>query len=233
MRKFVVIFLAVFMMAGLTGCSSGVSQEEYDKVVSELASMKQDYDAVVKSEKALFEEYEQYKKESAGFMNLTEAEKEAALIQAEADKVNAAEAKRVADEAAAKAAEKRKAQEAADAKAAEEARLAKEAKGYKTGITFKNISRTPDDYVGQKVTFSGSVLQVQEDGILSVIRMSTNGKYDDVIYGTYSPSILDVRLLDGDQITIYGSVVGLKSYTTVMGSIVTIPEIAIDKIELK
>lgn len=63
--------------------------------------------------------------------------------------------------------------------------------------------------------------------------MSTSGKYDDVIYGTYDPSGLGVRLLEDDKITIFGTIRGLKTYTTIMGASVTLPHIVIDRLELK
>lgn len=46
--------------------------------------------------------------------------------------------------------------EAAAAKAAEEAQ------GYETGITYDQLARTPDDFKGKKVKFTGKVVQVIE-----------------------------------------------------------------------
>lgn len=41
MRKFVTFLLAFLLIVGLVGCSSGVSQEEYDEVVAENEELKQ------------------------------------------------------------------------------------------------------------------------------------------------------------------------------------------------
>ena len=103
---------------------------------------------------------------------------------------------------------------------------------YETGLTFKDISRNPDKYIGQKVKFSGNVLQIIEGVTINAIRMSTKGDYDDVIYAVYTKSIIDYRLLEDDHITIYGTFEGMETYETIFGSSVTLPKIHIDFIEL-
>lgn len=102
---------------------------------------------------------------------------------------------------------------------------------YDTGISFEQLSRTPDKYVGSKVKFTGTVLQILEGTDENQGRMSTSGAYDDVIYFGYNPSILDVRLLNNDVITIYGESYGLWSYETVLGATITLPCIWVEKIE--
>ena len=102
---------------------------------------------------------------------------------------------------------------------------------YDTGISFEQLSRTPDKFVGSKVKFTGTVLQILEGTDENQGRMSTSGAYDDVIYFGYDPSILDVRLLENDVITIYGESYGLWSYETVLGATITLPCIWVEKIE--
>src|SRR5699024_10509101 len=68
-----------------------------------------------------------------------------------------------------KAEEKKKEEE--ESKKKEE----KEKKGYDTGITYDQLARTPDDYEGEKVKFSGKVLQVMEgNGSTVQLRMAIN-----------------------------------------------------------
>lgn len=246
MKKGIAFILAMTMLFALGACSSeGVSQEAYDTLAAERDELNTELDALkiehenligehenlAEEHKKLSEEYEAFMQEAAPFLKLSEEERAAELARAEQERIEAEEAARLAQEEADRLAAERAAQEEAEAKAAEEARLAEEAKGYETGITFKEISRSPDDYVGKKVKFSGYVLQVIEGSTANAIRMSTSGKYDDVIYGIYDKSILDVRLLDDDKITIYGTVSGLMTYETVMGASVTLPQILIDRIE--
>lgn len=119
--------------------------------------------------------------------------------------------------------------------AAEEAsKEAAERMGYETGITFDQLARNPDDYEGQKVKFTGKVLQVIEgSGTKNQIRMSTKGNWDNVIYCEYEKSIVSSRILEDDKITIYGRSAGLLSYESTGSGVITLPSIIIDKIEQK
>ena len=104
-------------------------------------------------------------------------------------------------------------------------------KGYETGITYDNLARTPDDYQGKKVKFYGKVLQVLEgDGEIQ-IRLAVNDDYDTVLFGSYDSTIVSSRVLEDDEITIYGTSVGLISYDSTMGGKITIPAVLIDKID--
>lgn len=133
------------------------------------------------------------------------------------------QAQKKIDEAA--AAKKKKEEEEARKKAEEEA------KGYETGITYDQLARTPDDFIGKKVKFSGKVLQVQEGIFSNSIRLAVDGNYDTVVYGTYSKSLVKSKILEDDWITIYGTSDGDYTYTTVLGASLTIPGISIDKVD--
>lgn len=102
---------------------------------------------------------------------------------------------------------------------------------YRYQITYDNLARTPDDYQGKKVKFYGKVLQVMEgDGEIQ-IRLAVNDDYDTVLYGAYDSSIVSSRVLEDDEITIYGTSAGLISYDSTMGGKITIPAVLIDKID--
>ena len=115
----------------------------------------------------------------------------------------------------------------------------KEKLGYETGITYDQLARNPDDYLGQKVKFTGEVLQVMEGDTENQIRLSVHwnsyGYYDSdqVLYCGFDPSIISFRLLEDDIITIYGYSLGLFSYEAVSGATITLPCVWIDKIELQ
>lgn len=106
-------------------------------------------------------------------------------------------------------------------------------KQYDTGLSFKDISRNPDNHIGKKVKFSGRVLQIMEGELYNAIRMSTDGDYDDVVYATYYTSLIDFRLLEDDRITIYGEFVGMTTYESIFGKTITLPEIIIEKLVLE
>ena len=44
------------------------------------------------------------------------------------------------------------------------------------------------------------------------------------------PDLLDVRLLEDDNITVYGAFVEMYTYETVLGGTVTLPLISVDRI---
>lgn len=122
-------------------------------------------------------------------------------------------------------AEKKKKEEAARKKAEEEAR------GYETGITYDQLARTPDDYVGEKVKFSGRVIQVSNSDDDVQIRLAINGDYDQVILAFYPKDLVKSKVLEDDQITVYGVSLGDYTYEAVMGNAVTVPLIMVDKID--
>lgn len=256
MKKWIAGALATVLMICAAGCATkttGVSQEDYDALNAQFEEVQSQYDKVQKdldelqsdfdeqSEKFeklkkehedVVEEYNQYKEETADFAALTEDERKAELARAEKERIEAEEEARKAQEEADRLAAERAAEEEARKQAEEEARLAEEAKGYETGITYKQLARTPDEYKGKKVKFQGTVLQVIEGDDENQGRLATKDGYDDVIYFGYDPDLLDVRLLEDDVITIYGTSIGVYSYTTVMGATVTLPAVWIDRIEI-
>ncbi|MBD5130603.1 MAG: PCRF domain-containing protein [Ruminococcaceae bacterium] len=223
MKKiFSIILCAVVVLTA--GCS-GVSQEEYNSLMEENSNLKSENNE-------LKSKYDTLVSDTEDFRKLSEDEKAAELARAEKDRIEAEETQRQAQEEADRLAAEREAKEEEERKAEEEARFAEEAKGYETGITFEQLARNPDDYRDKKVKFTGSVLQVIEGEYGSnSIRLATDGGYDDVILANYSTDIIDFRLLEDDEITIYGVSKGLKSYETIMGSSVTLPYVLIDRIE--
>ena len=60
------------------------------------------------------------------------------------------------------------------------------------------------------------------------IRLAVNDDYDTVLYGAYDSSIVSSRVLEDDEITIYGTSAGLISYDSTMGGKITIPAVLID-----
>lgn len=129
------------------------------------------------------------------------------------------------------AVEEKKAKEAEVEAAAAAAKEEEEKVGYDTGITYDQLARTPDDYMLQKVKFSGKVIQVIEDSDNITIRLAVNSDYDTVLICTYDPSIVSSRVLKDDKITIYGYSMGLYSYESTLGGNITIPSVSIDKID--
>lgn len=95
---------------------------------------------------------------------------------------------------------------------------------YKTGITFDQIARTPDDYEGKKIEFTGKVLQVMEDDDNTEIRLAVDGDYDNVILVDVDSDIMNgSRILEDDLVTISGVSDGTTTYESTSGANITIP----------
>jgi len=126
--------------------------------------------------------------------------------------------------------EKKKKQEEAEKAAKEKEK--KEKAGYDTGITYKQLARTPDDYIGEKVKFTGKIIQVIEGDKAVALRVAINNNYDMIAYCMFDPKIISYHLLDNDKITLYGTSTGLYSYQSTGAGTITIPSILIEKLEL-
>lgn len=245
MKKFLLMGVLIISMGVLTGCSKGISQEEYDKVNNEvtdlknknsdleqniktLTSEKNELESKNKEQQAEYEklntEYTDYKEKMKPLEELSEAEAEARKIEAEQIKEKAEQEKK--EKAEQKKKEKKEKEEAEKKK-----KEAEEAKGYETGITYDQLARTPDDYEGKKVKFTGKVIQVMEGDYSVQIRLAIDDDYNKIIFGEYVSSIVSSRVLEDDTITIYGLSKGLISYESTMGGKITIPSVYIEKID--
>ena len=75
-------------------------------------------------------------------------------------------------------------------------------------------------------------MQVLEgSGKNNQIRLAVNDDYGDILFCEYNKNIVSSRILEDDHITVYGTSYGLYSYTSTMGSTITIPSAILDKID--
>lgn len=117
----------------------------------------------------------------------------------------------------------------AEAKAAAEAQALETLKSQAQTIPYKDLARNPDTYKGKSVKYTGEVIQVQEDSGLVGLRVNVTKNsygYEDTVFVAYDKNIISSRVLEKDIITFYGTSAGLLTYKTVMGSEMTIPQIA-------
>lgn len=120
------------------------------------------------------------------------------------------------------------------------------AKAYKNKcktLSFKDLSRNPNKHKGEKLKYTGKVIQVQEDehwlddnttvDLRINVTKDEYGLWDDTIFATVElPKDAD-RILEDDIITIWGECDGKYSYTSVLGSDVTLPKINIEYYSVK
>lgn len=164
------------------------------------------------------------------------AEEKAAAEKVAAEKAaadKAAAEKSAADKAAA---EKAAAEKAAAEKAAAEKAAAEKAEAdrvaYDTGITYNQLARTPNDYKGKKVKFTGKVIQVIEGKGEINLRIAVDNNYDTILLVAYKPSITPQRVLENDNVTIKGISQGIYTYDSTMGGKITVPLVFVDIITI-
>ncbi|MGG4167013.1 toxin regulator [Rossellomorea vietnamensis] len=229
-KKFVKLrwkYILVAFIALMIGSSMGPSQGAVDVLNEEIVDLTSQLDSSKVSAKNLESQNKELSakvKEAEPFFALSEAERK----QKEAELKAKEEAEKAKKEAEEKAAAEAQAQ-----KEAEEKRLAeeKEKKGYDTGITYDQLARTPDDFIGEKVKFNGKVVQVMEGDDSTQLRIAVNDDYDTILFAEFESDIVSSRVLEDDNITVMGLSSGLLTYESTMGGNISIPGMLIEKIE--
>ena len=248
MKKVLIsLLVGVTLCGGLFGCGEEtVSKAKYDEVVKSNEQLVENNENLVKDKQEL-----QAKIDSAkDYFELDENEKE--IVDAKIVEVNQAteeqlaqekaqkeaeekakkeeeERKKAEEEAARKAEEERKAQEEAERKAAEEeAKRQAEAHKYETGLTWEQIAR--EGRVGELGKFEGKIVQVMSGSGFTQYRVAINGDYDTIMLIEVLDGISSEVLLEDDYVYFKGMSMGQYTYTTVLGSEMTIPSFIVDEI---
>lgn len=99
-------------------------------------------------------------------------------------------------------------------------------------IDYKTVARDPDTYKDQKMKITGKVVQVIEDDTMPQYRIAQNDDSDQIWYVMYLRLPGDIRILEDDTVTVYGSCGGLLTYTSTMGGAISIPSLTSTDIEL-
>ena len=107
-----------------------------------------------------------------------------------------------------------------------------------TSISYNDLAHSTEKFVNKKVAITGQVVQVQESGNLVILRVNMTkdqyGVYEDTIWVNYTMKSGNSHIIENDVINIWGSVKGRRTYSTILGSSMTIPEInAVDIEESK
>lgn len=93
-------------------------------------------------------------------------------------------------------------------------------------IPYNQLSKDADRYSGERVTYTGQVFQIQESGGYGYMLLSVTdegyGFWTDNIWVNFDRS---TNFVEEDIVTIWGSVVGSKSYETQIGGETFVPEV--------
>lgn len=98
-------------------------------------------------------------------------------------------------------------------------------------LSYDEAARNPTAHVGEKVQFTGKVVQVIDGASADYVTMRVNvtlGSYSiyrDTVYVTYTLPAGSQRILEDDIITMYGMMDGTKTYTSTLGASITIPQL--------
>ena len=95
-------------------------------------------------------------------------------------------------------------------------------------IPYKKLSKNSDKFYGNRTVVSGKVVQIMEEDDGGIIRLATNGEYDDIVAVIYSGSN---DIVEDDYVTVYGYVMKDYSYTSQANYQITIPSIDAKYIE--
>lgn len=100
-------------------------------------------------------------------------------------------------------------------------------------LAYRDIVRQKDGMEGDHIYFTGQVIETGTSWGDVYARVAKNGVTDEIFYVNIAEELLDVNLLEDDYIYVEGTLTGLKTYTSVIGSQVTIPEVEADLVELQ
>ncbi len=95
--------------------------------------------------------------------------------------------------------------------------------------TFEQMARNPDNFKGTNVKVTGEVVQALYGSSSVDLRINITKKgtystyYTDTIYVVYEPKPGEDKILEDDIITVYGTSKGDYSYTSTIGSKITLP----------
>lgn len=103
----------------------------------------------------------------------------------------------------------------------------KEIKKRAISIPYEKLYRYNESYLHKVIYIKGQIVQTfQSGGYTTGFRIATKKDYywyyDNIIYVDYDGS---TRLMENDYIEVWGEVMGLFTYTTIVGSELTIPRL--------
>ncbi len=124
--------------------------------------------------------------------------------------------------------EEQKEKEEAERKAKKKAEE-KEFKAKCKTYTYQQMARNPEKFKGTNVKLTGEVIQALygDDDVDLRVNITQKGTYStwytDTVYVIYDTEEGEDKILEDDIITIYGTSLGDYTYTSTMGSPITLP----------
>lgn len=102
-----------------------------------------------------------------------------------------------------------------------------------TEATFEDFSRRPGAHEEEAIRFDGNVLQVIEGKNSSEYRIAVEGDNDHIIYVFLDANSKTTRVLEDDNVTVYGQFDGTITYESTTGVSITIPSCYANRIDVE
>lgn len=99
-----------------------------------------------------------------------------------------------------------------------------------SSLSYEAVARDTNGAKGQKLVWTGKVLQVSKGSGETDLRIATDGKYGDVVLVAYDPSKMTQNVLEDDVVSAYGTSIGIYTYKSTMGASISVPAIMADNI---
>lgn len=94
---------------------------------------------------------------------------------------------------------------------------------YDDKTNYEELTQTPKKYEGQKITLTGEVIQTIEDDEKVQYRLAVDGDYDKMILLEIKKSEVSTPVAEEDNVTVYGTFLGMVSYDSTLGEKISIP----------
>lgn len=95
-------------------------------------------------------------------------------------------------------------------------------------IDYKQLDKNANKHAGKYVTYSGEIVQIMEDSGYTNIRLGLDEYNTDIIFIEYDN---ETEFVEGDEVTVYGEMVGNYSYESQAGWTIEVPAILADIVE--
>lgn len=88
---------------------------------------------------------------------------------------------------------------------------------------YESLARTPDTFKNQKIKFSGTIVQVIEEGNTHTYRIAIDDNYEQIALVSYQGELDQGRILENDTVEFWGVYQGVTTYQSAFNTKVTVP----------
>lgn len=92
-------------------------------------------------------------------------------------------------------------------------------------VDYKDVQRNPNNYKEKYIKATGKVIQVSE-GWFNSVTLRVQDSDANTWYVTYTYGDGESKILENDNVTVYGKSTGTTTYTSILGTSITIPSIS-------